>query len=92
MVSGRRRKLQINANEFLRRFKSNIKINPIQAIQLSIDIIEVDNDSLTMEVSDEDILEAAKQINLLKTSGPNDMQAIFYHKNWYIIGKFVCNN
>lgn len=44
-----------------------------------------------MEVSDEEILNAAKQINLLKVPEPDSMQAILYYKSWNIKGKLVCN-
>lgn len=42
--------------------------------------IEADNDILTAEVFDEEILEGMKQINPLKAPGPDDMQAVFYQK------------
>lgn len=36
---------------------------------------------ITMEVSDEEILETLKQVNPLKAPGLGGMQAIFYHKS-----------
>lgn len=41
------------------------------------------------DVTDEEIFEAERQINPLKTLCPDGMQVIFYQKNWDIIGKFV---
>lgn len=52
--------------------------NPLQAIPLSQDIIEAINECLTREVTDEEIFDTLKQINLIKSPGPNSMQAIFY--------------
>lgn len=37
------------------------------------------------------IFEVVKHINALKARGLDGIQAIFYHKNWNIIGKFICN-
>lgn len=67
-------------SEFEKRFKSNITINPSRAIPLSKKITEVDNESVTREVSYEEILKAMKQINPMKVLRPNGMQSIFYHK------------
>lgn len=53
-------------------------INPVQSILLSRDITEADNEWLIMDVKDEEIFEAKRQINPLKTLCPDGMQAIFY--------------
>lgn len=50
------------------------------------DLTEADNDTLTMDVSDEEILEAVKQMNAFKAPGPDGIQATFYIKSWNIIG------
>lgn len=55
-------------------------INPELAIPLPKDIIEADTDVFIMEVSAQEISETAKQIEPLKVSGLNVMQAISYHK------------
>lgn len=80
-----------STNEFWRRFKSDMSINPANVIPLSRDVKDVDNDPLTMEVSDAKIFEAMNKVNPLKAPCPDGMEAIFYHKNWTIISKLVCN-
>lgn len=65
--------------------------NMLQFYLLSKYINDVDNEFLTKEVTDEEIVEALKQINPLKTSGLDGIQAIFYHKNWIIVGTSVYN-
>lgn len=69
---------QVIAREFTKRIKSDNLINLEQAIPLSKDITESNNDRLTMDVSSKEILEAMKQINPPKAPGPNGIQAIFY--------------
>lgn len=44
--------------EFERRFKGNNSVNPIQAIPLSREISEADNEFLTKDVIDQEILDA----------------------------------
>lgn len=39
------------------------------------------DDYLTKDVSNQEILDAIKQISPLKALGPDGMQAIFYQKN-----------
>lgn len=77
--------------EFQERFKEDKKVNPMNATPLSKDINDVDNDVLTKEVINEEIVEALKQTNLLKALGPDGVQSIFDHKKWDIAGKSVCN-
>lgn len=48
------------------------------------------DDYLTKDVSNQEILDAIKQISPLKALGPDGMQAIFYQKNWDIVEKSVC--
>lgn len=66
-------------------------LNPLQAIPLSKDITEVDNEFLMKEVTNEEILKVVKQINPLKASDPDGIRSIFYPKNWDVVGKSVCN-
>lgn len=77
--------------EFQNRFMSDNMVNSLQAIPLSRDIIDVDNEFLTKDVTNEDILETIKHINPLKAPSPDGMKVIFYQKNWDIVGKSVCN-
>lgn len=56
----------------------NISVNPTQAIPLSNDT--VGNEFLTKDISDQEILDAIKQINPLKAPSPEGMQVIFYKK------------
>lgn len=77
--------LQIITKEFRKRVKSDVSSN-LELPVSSRDIKEVDNELLTMEVSDVEILEAVKHINALKTPGLKGMQAISYKKRWNIIG------
>lgn len=67
----------------LRDLNHNMTVNPTQAISFQI-ITEAYNGSVTLDVSDEKIFEAVKQINPLKTLGLDSTQAIFYHKSWNI--------
>lgn len=46
---------------------------------------------LILEVSDEDIYDAMKQINHLKVPVSDGMQALFCHKTWSLPGKSVSN-
>lgn len=64
-----------------KRFKSDMSINQVQAILLSRDIIDEDNDLPTKEVFK--IFEAMKQINQLKAPGSDGIQAILYQKMDY---------
>lgn len=51
-------------------------------IPLSTVISLLDNDWLTLEVADDEILQAIKQISHLKALGPDAMHAIVYQKCW----------
>lgn len=42
--------------EFRKKFKSDVAVNPLNIIPLFRDITKADNESLTMDVSDEEIL------------------------------------
>lgn len=55
--------------------------NPLQAILLCRVFTDANNEFLTKNVINEEILEAVKQINPLKAPGLNDTQAIFFQKN-----------
>lgn len=67
---------EVITNEFMKRFRSSNSINLKLAIQLS----EANNDMLIVEIYLAEILKAVKQINPLKTPGPDGLQATFYHK------------
>lgn len=56
-----------------------MSINLAQEIFLSRDITEADNELLTMNVWNANILEAMKQNNPMKDQSPNGMQ-VSYHK------------
>lgn len=71
---------QVNTKEFLDRFKAEMIINSSQAISLSSDIKEENNEFLTKEVTDEEIFYVVRQIYPLKALGVDGMQAIFYQK------------
>lgn len=73
--------------EFHKKFKSDVTVNPLHAIPLFKDITKAENKSLTLDVSNEKIFEAVKQISPFKAQCPDFMQVIFYQKN--IIDKFV---
>lgn len=66
---------------FRKRSKLDQSINLSQAISLSRDLSEANDDMLIMEVSDEEIFEAVKLINPLKAPGLDDMQVIFNCKS-----------
>lgn len=51
---------QTITKQFQKSFKSDKLINPEQAINLTRDIIEADNELLTAELSDTETLEALK--------------------------------
>lgn len=53
---------QIIANKFHKRLNQTHRLNPSQAIQLSRDLSEADNEMLTIDVSNEEIFEVVKQI------------------------------
>lgn len=53
---------QIIANKFRKRLNQTHRLNPSQAIQLSRDLSEADNEMLTIDVSNEEIFEVVKQI------------------------------
>lgn len=73
----------ITTKRFQKMFKSNMSVNIYsQKIPLSKDISTAANEMLAIEISDEEILYALKQINPLKAPSPNDIQDIFYHKSW----------
>lgn len=55
-------------------------INTLQAIPLSRGISAADNEYLTKEITEEEILGVVKQINPLKAPGLDELQAIFYKK------------
>lgn len=48
------------------------------------------NQSLTAQVSNVEINEAAFQLGALKALGPDGFSSIFYHKFWDIVGTDVC--
>lgn len=72
---------QIITREFEGRFKSDLACIASLAIPFSTDISDTDNKFLTKEVTDQEILDAIKQINPLKAPGPDGMPAVFYQKN-----------
>lgn len=76
---------QVITKEFQKRCKVDDTVNPIQEISLSRDITEAESEFLTKDVINEEILEAAKQMNPLRAPGPDGMQAIFYQKTWGIV-------
>lgn len=76
--------------EFQKKFNDEITVNPLQAVPLSKDIMEANNDLWTKDVLDEEILEVVKQYDFPKTPNPDRMQDIFYQKYWDVVGKFVC--
>lgn len=83
--------LQLITKEFQKRFKVEETTTPLQAIALSRNITETDNEFLTNEVIEEEIFEVVKHINPMKALGPDGTQAIFHQKNQNIVGKPVNN-
>lgn len=81
---------QVITRKFDGRFKSDPTCNPSHAIPFSTDISDTDNDFLTKEVRDQEILDAVKHISPLKALGPNGMLAVCYQKNWDIVEKSIC--
>lgn len=81
---------QVITREFERRFKTDTLCNLNYALPFPTDVLETDNDFLTNNVTDQEILDAIKQINPLKAPVPDDMLAILYQKNWDIDEKSVC--
>lgn len=68
------------SNEINRRFKKD----PMVALQLTItqskDICSLDNQWLPLEATEEEILQAMKQISPLKVPGVDSMYVILYQK------------
>lgn len=56
-----------------KRFKGDDSVYPIEAFALSRDISDTYNEVLTKDVSDQEILDAVKQINPLKALSPEGM-------------------
>lgn len=65
--------------------------NPLEAIALPRDIRATNNDLLTKDVTNKEILEVVKQINLWKLRGQMICRQSYIKKNWDIVDKFVCN-
>lgn len=81
---------QVITREFENKFKSDLSCTPTQAIPFPPDISNADNDLLTREVTDDEILNAVKQISPLKALGSDGMLVLFYQKNWDLVGRSVC--
>lgn len=64
-------------------------VNPLQAILLSRDITDANNEFLMKDITDEKTLEAVKQINTLKAPGPRWYVSFFYQKNRDIVGSLI---
>lgn len=79
--------MKIITKKFENRFKSDPSCNQHQAIPMSVDVSDMDNVFLTREVLDQEIHEDVKQLSPLKASSLDGMLAIFYQKNWDIVGK-----
>lgn len=66
---------------FLMNFAEDLKkiliVNTLQAFALSRDVFSLDNEWLTREITDAEVLQAVKQIGPLKAAVPDGMQAIF---------------
>lgn len=78
-------------NEFRKKFKSDMSTNAVHAILLSRDVLDADNDPLTMEVLDTKIFRAVTQSNPLKQPYLDGIQVKFYQKSGTIVDKLICN-
>lgn len=58
--------LRIFSNEFCRRFKRDLNVDPSQAVPLSRDIPVIDNEKLICEPTDDKILQVVIRLVLLK--------------------------
>lgn len=72
-------------NEIQKKSKLDTSTDVGRSISLSKDIIEAENEILTIESSDMEILKAVKHIKSLKAPGPDDKQVVFCRKCWRII-------
>lgn len=80
---------QVITREFESRFKSDLSCNQTHAIPLSTNISNIDPGFLTKEVTDEEILNAVKQISPLEAPGSDGVLAVFYQKNWDLVRKSI---
>ncbi|KAL6227690.1 hypothetical protein ACLB2K_001647 [Fragaria x ananassa] len=73
-------------NDFKKRFSSDSEPSSLELERflgtISPCIDAIDNELLTAQVNDEEILEAVKSIGHLKAPGPDGLHAIFYQKHW----------
>lgn len=73
MVWWRIRGFTVNKKGILKSdFKSGKESYPMEAISLSKDVIDADNEAWTKELTDEELLEIVKQIKPLNAPGRMD--------------------
>lgn len=80
MVEDRTDILPVFTNKCYRRFKKDPNISSWQAVSLSEDISDEDNELLIIRVSEEAVWQAVKQTGPLKAPGLNEMHVNFLYK------------
>lgn len=71
---------QVITKGFQKRFKEDTSNNPLQAIPLSSDITDADNEFLTKEVPNNEILQVKKQMDPFEAPGPEGQRYRFPNK------------
>lgn len=89
MAFGRTTNLLFCRSFLDRRFKKNHHLRIQEAVPLSKDKSDLDNDWLTKPAFEEEVLHAVFQISPIKAHGPNCIQAFSFQKYWNILGKNI---